>query len=236
MSKKTLVVMGNGPSLRKIDLQLLNNFDTFALNASYRAFEKFNWWPTYHGCFDYVMNDSHRENFTALIENDNPIKKLFYLRNFSNSSKFQLIKLLPFGSSDKWNTSVADFDSLNDGGNSGINACQIGICMGYEKIILVGVDCNYVEMVPGVSVVSGAKLKVTSKIENNPNYWFDEYQQVGDIFNAPQEKQFHFGPWNKFAMRAFENDIEVVNCSEGSKLKCFKMSTIEKELEKLNEE
>lgn len=234
MKNDTLVVMGNGPSLAKIDLKLLNNFDTFALNVSYRAFEKFDWWPTYHGCFDYVMNDSHRESFTSLIESDNPIRRFFYLRDFSDSPRFQKIELLPFRSSNKWNTSEEDFSSFNDGGNSGINACQVGICLGYKKIILVGVDCNYVEHVEGTSVLSGAKLKVTSQIKNNPNYWFDEYQQVGDVFNAPQEKQFHFIPWNEFAAKAHKNNIQIINCSEGSKLKCFKMSTIQEEIEKLS--
>ena len=235
MNSDTLVVMGNGPSLKSIDLELLNNFDTFALNASYRAFERFNWWPTYHGCFDYVMNDSHRESFKNLVESDTPIERFFYLRELSESPKLQVVKLIPFKTSSKWNSSEADFTSFNDGGNSGINACQVGICLGYKKIILVGVDCNYVEFVDGVSVVQGAELKVVSEIKKNPNYWFDDYQRVGDHFNAPQEKAFHFGPWNDFAVRAYQNNISVINCSTGSKLKCFEMSTIEEQIIGLNE-
>ncbi len=63
---KTLVIMGNGPSLKKIDFDLLRSVDTFGLNAAYRAYPRLNWWPTYHGCFDFVVTDSHRDAFKKL--------------------------------------------------------------------------------------------------------------------------------------------------------------------------
>ena len=220
--KDTLVVMGNGPSLKDIDFELLKKADTFGLNSAYRAYERMNWWPTYHGCFDYVVNDSHRESFTSLIEGDNPIEKFFYLRNFTESPRLQVVKLIPFRTSNKWNNSILDFDNFNDGGNSGVNASQVGICMGYKRIILVGVDCNYVEHVDGVDITSDGRMEVSGEIKSNPNYWFDDYQQVGDRFNIPQEKTFHFIPWNEFAVKARKNGIEVINCSTKTKLQCFK--------------
>lgn len=229
MSKKTLVVMGNGPSLADIDFELLSKFDTFGLNAAYRAYERLNWWPTYHGCFDYVVTKSHRYSFKNLVEGNNPIKKFFYLEQVSNSERMQKIDLIPFRTSDKWNSDVSDFQSFNDGGNSGVNACQVGVCLGYEKIILVGVDCNYVEHVEGVSVTPDGRLEVTENIQKNPNYWFDNYQQKGDRFNVPQETAFHFIPWNEFATKAHTKGIEVVNCSTKTKLNCFRRSSLERE-------
>lgn len=229
MIGETLVVMGNGPSLADIDFELLSRFDCFGLNAAYRAYGKMKWWPKYHGCFDYVVTESHRDNFKKVIEEKNGISKCFYLEKISQNKKLQHIKLLPFRTSNKWNNKVEDFDSFNDGGNSGVNACQVGVCLGYKKIILVGVDCNYVEHIDGVKTVAG-RLEVVDQIDKNPNYWFDGYQQKGDRFNKPQEKTFHFIPWNEFALKARKNGIEVVNCSTKTKLECFRRSTIEKEL------
>ena len=104
MNKKTLVVMGNGPSLKDIDFELLGKFDCFGLNAAYRAYERLNWYPKYYGCFDYVVTKSHAENFKKLVESNSPIERFFYLQQVSDSPKVQKISLIPFGASSKWNS------------------------------------------------------------------------------------------------------------------------------------
>ncbi len=230
MKKDTLVIMGNGPSLKDIDFDLLKNFDCFGLNAAYRAYERLNWWPKYHGCFDYVVTKSHRENLKNLVESGTPIERFFYLEQVSDSNKVQKVTLLPFRSSTKWNNKEEDFESFNDGGNSGVNASQVGVCLGYKKIILVGVDCNYVEHIEGVRLTKDRRLEVMDDIDNNPNYWFGDYQQKGDRYNLPQTEKFHLIPWGEFAERAKNNGIQVVNCSTKTNLTCFRRSTIEKEL------
>ncbi|GAI03594.1 unnamed protein product, partial [marine sediment metagenome] len=63
MNSDTIVIMGNGPSLKDVDFDMLNGFDTFGLNAAYRAYERMDWWPKYHGCFDYIVTESHKENY-----------------------------------------------------------------------------------------------------------------------------------------------------------------------------
>ena len=41
----TIVIMGNGPSLKDVDFAKLDGFDTFGLNSAYRAYERMDWWP-----------------------------------------------------------------------------------------------------------------------------------------------------------------------------------------------
>ena len=43
MKSKTIVVMRNGPSLKDVDFDMLEGFDTFGLNSAYRAYERMNW-------------------------------------------------------------------------------------------------------------------------------------------------------------------------------------------------
>ena len=95
MNKKTIIIMGNGPSLADINFADLNGFDTFGLNSAYRAYERMNWWPTYHGCFDYRVTENHQDNFINLIENT-PIKKSFYIINISNHKDFQFVNMQKF--------------------------------------------------------------------------------------------------------------------------------------------
>ncbi len=220
--------MGNGPSLKDVDFSLLDGYDTFGLNSAYRAYERMDWWPTYHGCFDYRVTDNHRSKFEDLITNS-PIKKCFYIRDFGTNDGFQYVNLQQYGTTQKFNNSLADFDSFHDNGNSGANASSAAVCMGYNRIILLGVDCNYVEFVDG-SQRDGPGLKMEKTPEHNPNYWFDDYQQKGDEYNIPRGMDFHMPTWNAFAYNAAHNNIEVINCSPITTLRCFKRMNIEEAL------
>tara|TARA_R110002020_G_scaffold29001_1_gene91802 strand:- start:21434 stop:22129 length:696 start_codon:yes stop_codon:yes gene_type:complete len=230
MSKETLVLMGNGPSLANVNFEDLEGYDTFGLNSAYRAYERLNWYPTYHGCFDYRVTDNHKEKFINLI-NNSPVKKCFYIRDLVKSEGFQYVNLLEYGSTNKWNNSTNDFNNFHDNGNSGANACSVASCLGYKKIILLGVDCNYVEFVDG-SEMDGPGLRMKETPEENPNYWFSDYQQEGDEYNVPRGQDFHKPTWNMFAYRAAHAGIEIVNCSPISTLRCFRISTLGEELKK----
>jgi len=230
MKNKTIVVMGNGPSLKDVDFDMLKGVDTFGLNSAYRAYERMNWWSTYHGCFDYRVTDNHKESFQNLIDNS-PIKKCFYIRDyFGPHEKFQHINMQPFGSTNKINQSPEDFLSFHDNGNSGANASSVSICMGYNKIILLGVDCNYVEFIDGCEK-DGVGLKIKETPDKNPNYWFDDYQQAGDEYNVPRGLDFHLPTWNAFAYRAAHANVEVVNCSPTTTLRCFRRKGLKEALD-----
>jgi len=228
MSKKTLVLMGNGPSLKDIDFNMLNDVDTFGLNSAYRAYRRMDWWPTYHGCFDYRVTDHHQEEFLKLIE-DSPIQKCFYIRKLLDTENFQFVNLQQFGATNKFNNSIEDFTNFHDNGNSGANASSAAVCMGYEKIILVGVDCNYVEFIDGCER-DGPGLKMERTPDKNPNYWFDDYQQKGDEYNVPRGTDFHLPTWNLFAYRAAHAGIEVINSSTKTTLRCFRRIPLEEAL------
>ena len=220
--------MGNGPSLKDVDFSMLNDYDTFGLNSAYRAYHRMNWYPTYHGCFDYRVTECHKEQFIDLIENS-PIKKCFYIMDISENEKMQRVKLLPYGETNAWNSTRKDYGHFHDNGNSGANACSAAVCMGYDRIILVGVDCNYVEFVEG-SKKDGPGLVIGETPDKNPNYWFDDYQQAGDKYNIPRGLDFHLPTWNMFAYRAAQANVEIINCSPVTTLRCFKRMSLERAL------
>lgn len=226
MKDKTLILMGNGPSLKDVDFSMLDGYDTFGLNSAYRAYPRLNWWPTYHGCFDYRVTDNHEKSFIDLIESGK-IKRHFYIRNISNNPRFTYINLLPYGSTNKTNNKEDDFSQFHDNGNSGANACSVGFCLGYKKIILLGVDCNYVEFVDGSKKDGPGGLIMEKTPDKNPNYWFDDYQQKGDKYNVPDGLSFHMPTWNTLAYRAAHQGVEMINCSPITTLRCFKRMSLE---------
>ena len=229
MDRKTLVLMGNGPSLKDVDFNMLNDYDTFGLNSAYRAYHRMNWYPTFHGCFDYRVTECHKDQFIDLIENS-PIKRCFYIMDISKNEKMQKVNLINYGETNKWNSSLEDYGHFHDNGNSGANACSAAVCMGYNRIILLGVDCNYVEFVEG-SKKDGPGLIIDETPDKNPNYWFDDYQQAGDKYNVPRGLDFHLPTWNMFAYRAAHADVEIINCSPITTLRCFKRMSLKDALD-----
>lgn len=225
----TIIVMGNGPSLKDVDFSDLDGYDTFGLNSAYRAYYRMDWFPTYHGCFDYRVTDNHKESFQKLMDT-RKIKQHFYIRKFPSRDNFTHVNLLTYGSTNKMNSSIKDFSNFHDNGNSGANACSVAVCLGYKKIILLGVDCNYVEFVEGSKKDGPGGLVMEKTPDKNPNYWFDDYQQKGDEYNIPAGLSFHMPTWNAFAYRAAHAGIEVVNCSPISNLKCFKKMSLKEVL------
>jgi len=80
---KTIIVMGNGPSLKDVDFSMLDGFDTFGLNLAYRAYKRMNWYPTYHGCFDMNTTENHKESLRQFVESSPSIKSFFYLQQIA---------------------------------------------------------------------------------------------------------------------------------------------------------
>jgi hypothetical protein len=231
--EKTLVIMGNGPSLGEIMnrpdlLNILRTYDTFGLNAAYRAYEQYDFFPTYFGSFDFRVCDSHAGAFGELVRGENPIKRFFFAKQsvFDAKTKahprFQTInfKAAPQGVSRQTKLS-ASFDDFDDCGSSGTNAVQAGYLMGYRHFILLGVDCNYVEILDGVKDLDGIRYEVVDEIKSNPNYWFEGYQIKGDKFHKPNEKDIQLVSWAKLDSLLGNAGGHVSNCSLVTKLPMF---------------
>jgi hypothetical protein len=231
--RKSLVILGNGPSLKEVmetpELRaLVRAYDSFGLNAAYRAYERFDFFPTYFGSFDYRVCDSHAASFAELVKNDWPIKRFFFAKQsvfpdeVKAHPKFQRINFMaaPRGVSQQ-KTLSKSFEHFEDCGSSGTNAVQAGYLMGYRHFILLGVDCNYVEMLEGVKDLDGIRYEVVGEIKSNPNYWFDDYQRQGDQFHKPNEKDIQLVSWAKLDALIRAEQGHISNCSMVSKLPMY---------------
>lgn len=236
------ILMGNGPSLASVDFEKLRPHHTFGLNAAYRAYEKLNFWPKYFGCFDALVCGHHAPEFKKLILNS-PIEKFFFINfddnkrpNFpepeiQNHPKFQRIDFRYRTNEEKKLDDIlaAGFEPFMDMRTSGTNTIQCALLMGYRKILLLGCDANYVEYVDGAAKINNNPLKIVmDKTPNkNPNYWFDDYQQKGDVFNKPNLTVSQLPAWDKLAetLEYLKMPVDIINCSLQSNIKVFpKMS------------
>lgn len=235
---KKIAILGNGPSLRGVEF---HNFkiDTIGMNAAYRYWNEINWYPTYYCCLDTVVLESHKKEIYHLIK-DGRIKKFFLrnnilktypdLKNYKNIYFYENVKkLLPFSSRHI---------------TTGAFSVRFAIFLEYNEIYLFGIDCNYVNHINGCKINSDKTLTIKENIKNNPNYFFNNYQQKDDKYNVPNHGKkyickcrhckgkifnganLHLNTWIylKKDINIFKKkygNISIYNCGKNSKLKVF---------------
>ncbi|NEQ10337.1 MAG: hypothetical protein F6K37_31700, partial [Moorea sp. SIO4E2] len=64
--KEDCFIIGNGPSLNKIDLSLLNNYYTFGLNKIYLIFDQVNLTISYHVAVNHLVVEQSATEFEKL--------------------------------------------------------------------------------------------------------------------------------------------------------------------------
>src|SRR6056300_561749 len=79
-----LFILGNGPSLALIMnnekyLNFVKQHDTFCLNNFYKMMKKYDFTPTYYGCFDYVVNENKKNDYSNLVLETNGIKEFYFI-------------------------------------------------------------------------------------------------------------------------------------------------------------
>lgn len=245
------ILLGNGPSLADVDLHSLKKYKTMGLNAAYRAYERMGFWPNYFGCFDALVCGHHSENFKNLVR-DSEIERFFFINyneekkaifpepEIQESPKFQRVNFVERTVPEKERNDIISlsFDPFIDMLTSGSNSIQCALLMGYRKIILLGCDANYTEVIDGAKQEERNKNRIymDRTPEKNTNYWFDDYQQEGDRFNLPNTAGCQLPAWDRLAstISTLNVNAEIINCSPITKIDAFKKMTLEDALEYFN--
>ena len=223
-----LVVLGNGPSLKGFDFARLRRFDVIGMNAAYRFWERIGWYPRYYACLDKVVGLSHKQAIESLVTHseDNGIE-LFLLRenliehstllaNRSNVINFDAVRKQTRLLSDPLIT-------------TGSHAALFGVYLGYRRVYLLGIDCDYVQQVHGARRVQAKAseesvhtLEIAEAPAQNPNYFFDDYQRKGDRFNIPNPgRAVHIDSWRVASALMRAEGARVLSANLKSKVDAF---------------
>lgn len=220
--EQPLIVLGNGPSLAGFDFGKLRGRDAIGLNAAYRHWRKIGWRPRYYACLDDVVGLSHRAEIADMIEQAETLGiDAFLLRD-------NLISTFPPAL--QQSARVLNFDALYGAGGvmdchpitTGSHAALFGALLGYAEMILLGVDCAYVETIPGAQLQEGTVLELVEAPRQNPNYYFEDYQRAGDRYNVPNPvPDLHLDCWRAAGARLLGRGVSVWNASETSRVDVF---------------
>jgi len=212
-SSKPILIIGSGKSSSQIDWDWLNNnkdkIDTFAMNSSYKIFQKLNFYPTYYANLDNVVIVSHKEKLQALLDMKK-IKKCYYLDNVKfkeNETYCKVSKKQP-----PWDGVSKNISNFHTWANTGSDCVQLAIMMGYKEIYIIGVD-GYVEKIKEARYTSNNTLVIKKTPKDNPNYWFPEYQEKGDSYNIPNATMWHKPGWDYSSKICKSLNIKYYNLS-----------------------
>ena len=191
VSTKVAMVMGNGPSAKLIDFNQLRlgHIASVGMNAAYRYWDRIDFRPTYYICMDTVVIRSHAKRIAELVE-EGRIEKFFLRDEFK-----ELFPHLAWHERIYWFSQAHNQSELFTTSfiTTGSWAIRWMIHEGMELISTIGIDSNYVELLPQASRLGeegDIRLKITKTPKFNPNYFFSDYQQEGDQYNIPNDPNY----------------------------------------------
>jgi len=211
-----IYVVGNGKSLKDFDFEFLRDKTWIGMCLAYRHWEKINLYPTHYVCVDNVVCNHHRHKILDMIKTEKCKSFLLCASIYNTDIKEELMKYKNVYTIQELVMSPENpFRYLIDF-CSGTSSVLYAYILSSNKINLLGMDCKYVEFLPECIENDDGSLTITEEIKDNPNYYFNEYQQVGDIYNKPNVEKVHKKSW--WDLR---NTIMLFNILRQSKIEVF---------------
>ena len=186
---ETCVIIGNGPSLNKIDFGLLPGVATFGVNSLFLARDRMGFDPTF-----YVVEDSAvmADNTDAIREMQARELKLFPAmyrgaldeRSVGPTVFFTMNRGFYTPTSPNYCTprfSTAAEERVYAGQSVTIINLQLAYHFGFTRVVLVGMDFSYV--IPDSVQREGV---VFTSTEDDPNHFDPRYFGAGKKWKDPQ--------------------------------------------------
>ncbi|MGH2581916.1 MAG: 6-hydroxymethylpterin diphosphokinase MptE-like protein [Anaerolineales bacterium] len=147
-------ILGNGPSLNKIDIGRLQNEKTFGLNRVFLAFPEWGFSTSYFVCVNALVIQQSAEEIQAL-----QMPKFLSWR----SRKYLRLDAYTIFLNSTYQGPVFAKDArrrLWEGATVTYVALQLAFFMGFDPVILVGVDHNFeTKGIPNTTVASSGEDK-----------------------------------------------------------------------------
>lgn len=199
------VIIGNGPSLKRTDLSRLRDVPTFGLNRIYLKFEELGFATTYLVCVNKLVIAQCAPELEAL-----PCPK-FVSWTARRHIRFtdDMVFLRPLEAPGFY---AEPADGLWEGSTVTYVAMQLAYFMGFETVILIGVDHDF--------ATKGEPGKVVTSTGDDPNHFDPRYFGKGfrwELPNLPTSEQAY-----RIARQHYEADgRRILDATIGGKLQVF---------------
>jgi len=208
-------IIGNGPSLKISDLDLLKDEVTFAFNKIYLAYDQTEFRPTYYAVSDVNVIRNNSDIINELP--DESIKlfpydydHLIYATETTIFFNFEY-DYLHYTKTPRFSRNP--LLCMYCGGTVTTKALQLAYYMGISDVYLVGIDFSF--EVPKRKVPNGMVVS-----DGETNHFHPDYRKEGEVWGLPdlelQERSY------RLAKEIYENDgRRIFNATRGGKLEVF---------------
>lgn len=208
-------VVGNGPSINEMDLNLMKDDVVFASNAFFLKFDEMSFVPKYYTVEDRLVAEDNKNAIESMtgITKFYPYDLRGYLSLDSESCYVPMQRA--YMSSDSPNFPLFSFDVCEDiywGGTVLYMSIQIAAHMGFSEIYLIGVDLTYT--IPNTIVQEGAVLTST---EDDPNHFNPSYFGKGKRWHLPETERMQTA-FCKAERELDRRGVALVNATMGGNL------------------
>ena len=226
-SGETAVIIGNGPSLNKVNLANLQNMGVcFGVNGIFLAKERLSRRLDYFVVEDTKFfaenireieefSDAEHKLFPAEYENriqNNPTNSFFRLNYGYYGRGTEFFEIPRF--------SLDPNQRLYAGQSVTHLNLQLALFMGFKKVVLVGMDFEY--SIPKDATINGNHISHESE---DPNHFDGSYFGHGKIWKDPKLQNVKAN--YELAKRVYESrNVEIVNSTVGGKLEVFKREAL----------
>jgi hypothetical protein len=224
-------IIGNGPSLNKIDMTLLRDEVTFGSNRLYLGFSDWNFATQYWSVLDSLQCEQSMREWEMNIP-DETVKLLpFEYMNLFQIQNMCPVNFYPAGHPEcktnfmdplnaKELAKSFNFSNKPDvvylGHNVLYALLQAAVIMGCDPIYLVGVDHNY-------KISKKDQKRGLWSDGGSSNHFHEGYGKSGGNaheFQLPEIKEIERA-FDKAAEWALANDVTIKNATPGTKLRSF---------------
>ena len=209
---KKAIILCNGPSLNRVNFDLIGEVYSFGLNKINLNFDRTNHTPNSIVCVNpYILNQNNK-----FFSNTNLTLFLGH-QAVSCGIKIRPNTILMHC------TDIPSFaedvsGSIFQGHSVTFVALQIAFYMGFKSVGLVGCDHNY--------PYKGSPNSVGSLTSEDRGHFATDYFNIGEDFQYPDLEASRY--YYYLAKRYYESrSREIVNLTEGSKLSIFRKENIE---------
>ena len=200
-------IIGNGPSLKQTDLTKLKDEYTFGMNRIYLLFPELGFTTKYFVSINDLVIEQCAEEIAAL-----PIPKFIAWHSNRHFQRFpdDMVFLYTTYTGPRFTKDMTG--RIWEGATVTTVALQLAFYMGFEKIILIGVDHNFTD--------KGQANKTVVSTGDDPNHFDPRYFSKGFRWQLPDLDTSEIG--YNLARKAYQKaGREVVDATVGGKLTIF---------------
>ena len=216
---KRCFVIGNGPSLNKMDLELLKGEVVFAANGFCLMYDKISWRPDFYFVEDHLVAED-RGKFIPSDDGSIKFYPIYLAYAFEKREDVVFYNHRPRISYPHGFDFSLDASEITYTGCTVLFSClQFAYYFGFKEIYLIGVDLDY-QRPEDLVKTSDYGVPIYNMESDDPNHFNKDYFGKGFRWHEPQEDKMAQA-FREAGKVCCDNGVSIYNACIGGNLDCF---------------